>query len=805
MPAPKIASNLLETLLAVPDSDFWLDLPIHESIELSTTVDGFTVPIVHRGQKVMPEKGGKHIPELAFEPDESDLAELPRRNVVDPGGSLGLDADYRLVGSIGRGGTGIVFQAHQRAINREVAIKVLRGHLRKDPAARQRFLTEARTIGALDHPNVIALHELAADTTGRLFYSMKRIDGTAWSAVLAERSLEDNLTILLGVADAIRYAHSRGIVHRDIKPANVMLGRYGEVLVADWGLALPHPIPIHEAENSKNSIGGTPAYMAPELAIGALEEVGPQTDVYLLGATLFEILTGFPPHDGSNLIDCIQNAADNRIRASMIQSDLMDVALMAMATEPMERYHTVESFQNAIREYQQHQESTALVLRAAMHEKQAAEGQTYERFSLAISLTREALDLWPENRRAKSTLRRLRIEFAKVAAAQDDLDFALSLLEAAGEQESELAAGIRYRREQRLASAQREERYSTLFANSPDAVLVTRMLDGTVLEANDTFLRIFEHEREDVVGARVAEFRLWECPERREDFVRQIRETGRIDNFETTLQTRTNRKIPVLISARKTEFDGEPLVVAHTRDITQRRAVEEELRRSRTRLREIQQLASLGTWEVDLRTNQVSWSNETFKIAGFAPDSRPPNIEQYLESVHPDDREKTKNAIESAIQSGAAYQLEIRHRRPDGTYNTVIARGQPIIDATNTVVELYGTVLDITDRKASENEMAKQVHRLQTLLDFCERPLFALDREGAMVSSSSHFRKLFGRESLDSKSEWQFESVEPIDFRNLNDEVELDGRFTLHGVPTGQTIRVKVRPADDLLCCEVLV
>lgn len=828
MSSSKIAANLLETLLASPDSKLFAELPIHESISLARTVDGFLLPPVRRGpgndfedanigsSNGAPRHAGDTSTQVEKDPsttgvgggfvaeeDESDLSDLPRRQVVDPGGSLGPEADYRLIGSIGRGGTGIVFQAHQRAINREVAIKVLRGHLRKDQAARQRFLSEARTIGGLDHPNVIALHELAADTNGRLFYSMKRIDGTAWSEVMADRSLEENLTILQGVADAIRYAHSRGIIHRDIKPANVMLGRYGEVLVADWGLALPHPVPLEEVSGS-NSIGGTPAYMAPELAAGALEEVGPQTDVYLLGATLFELLTGFPPHEGATLIECIQNAADNRIRSTLVQSDLMDVALVAMATDPFDRYANVAEFQAAIREYQQHQESIALVKRAAKHEASAAEGQAYEKFGLAISLTREALDLWPENRRAKAALRRMRIEFAKTAAAQDDLDFALSLLEAAGEQESELAASIRFRREQRAAQAQREERYSMLFANSPDSVLVTRMLDGTVLDANDTFLRMFEHDRDSVVGARVADFKLWECPERREDFVRQLRETGRVDNFETTLQSRTNRKIPVLISARVTELDGESLVVAHTRDITLRRAAEEELRRSRTRLREIQRLASLGTWEIDLRTNQISWSEETYKIAGFTPEMPPPNLEQYLEGVHPDDRQATQDAIHTAMTDGAAYQLEIRHRRPDGSYNTVIARGQPIVDGAGNVVELFGTVLDITDRRQQEDKLKCQTKLLQSLLDACDRPLLALDRSGTLLAAAASVRKVLGSESLCLNGSWQFEPEEHIRLADLAEQTVVLGRFSQECQPLGPRVRLRIETCGEVLRCEIL-
>jgi PAS domain S-box-containing protein len=788
------AADLLETLLADPRV---ASRSIHDSISLDQTLDAGLSDFLMQSSHADKRAG------MTDSDNDSDLIELPKRTLIDPAGEFDRMFDYRLVGPIGRGGTGIVFQAHQRAINREVAIKVLRDHLRRDPMARQRFLAEARTIGGLDHPNVIAIHELAIGDDGRLFYSMKRIDGTAWSEVYFNKSSEENLTILLRVADALRYAHSRGIIHRDIKPANVMLGRYGEVLVADWGLALVHP-PQLEASSGSTSIGGTPAYMAPELALGELDKIGPQTDVYLLGATLFQLLTGFPPHEGASLIECIRNAGDNRIRITSQQSELMDIALTAMATRPQDRFANVEQFQQAIHDYQQHQESIALVRRAQKHAEEAAESPTYERYSLAISLAREAIDIWSDNKRAKTMLHRLRIDFAQLAAEQDDLDLSLSLLESAGEEDSELAASIRYRREQREARFEREERYSTLFANSPDAVLVTRLADGTVLEANETFLRMFEHRREDIVGVRVADFHLWVHPERRGDFIRQIRETGRADNFETILRTRLNREIPVLISARRTELDGDTLVVAHTRDITLRRAAEDELRRSQTRLREVQQLANLGTWEINLETGKIYWSEETYRIAGIVPGKEPPDLAGYLSLVHPADRVRAEAALKNAIENGAAYQLQVRHLRPDGSYNTTITRGQPILNSAGRTVELYGTVLDISDRKQLEDQLNQQIRRLQLLIDVQGKPLIALSREGILLAASVQVRESLGRDSTCFRNQWHFLADTDFDFALLRDACVVTGHFATDCQPVGDRFTVRLQPLEDIIYGEIL-
>lgn len=813
---PTHSANLLETLLAAPQNEPGSTNgpgSTSDSLVLDQTID-IVPPTVNLqlgdllAGDLLSGWGGEGTakqPAVNLESRaQATLEELPQRHLITPGSPVDGRADYRLIGPLGSGGTGIVFQAHQRAINREVAIKVLRDHLRGDLQSRQRFLAEARTIGGLDHPNVIALHELASDPDGRLFYSMKRIDGTAWSEVLEERSLADNLTVLLRVSDAIRYAHSRGIIHRDIKPANVMLGRYGEVLVADWGLALPHPIAGIDDPNSNNSIGGTPAYMAPEQAIGSLGDVGPKTDVYLLGATLFQLLAGFPPHEGETLVECIRNAADNRFRVTTVQSELMDVAMTAMAANPNDRYRDVESFQLAIRDYQQHQESIGLVRRAADHAAEAKRSQNYERFNLAMSLIRESLELWPENRRAKSTLRQLRIDYAALAAEQDDLDLALSLLEAAGEEQSEMAAAVRCRRERRTDQIRREVRYSTLFAQSPDGVLVTRMSDGTTLEANDAFLRMFGYERAAILGSRVADYHLWVSPERREDFVRQVRETGRVDNFETVLRDSQERPIPVLISARRTELDGESLVVAHTRDITARKQAEDALRRSRQRLREIQKLANLGTWEFDIAARTIRWSEETYRIAGMKPDGAPRTLDQYLAQIHPDDRERTANAIREALENAAAYQLQIRHLRPDGSYATTITRGQPIRDATGRVVELYGTVLDISDRKSKEDGLRQHSRRLQAMLDWVDRPLIALDRDGTLLAAARCVRTALGRDHLCMGGDCRLEIHGDLDLRALSAATEVSGQFTSGGHAVGPLVRLRLEPADDFLRGELL-
>ncbi|GAA4463110.1 protein kinase domain-containing protein [Novipirellula rosea] len=624
--------------------------------------------------------------------DCMDLGFVPHRGVATIGGGKVCDADYRLVGELGAGGTGIVYQAHQRAVDREVAIKVLRKNLSQDAASRNRFLTEARVIGGLDHPNVIALHEVCIDQDGGLFYSMKRIDGTSWDQQIKEMSLSDNVQTLMRVGDAIRYAHSRGLIHRDIKPENVMLGRFGEVLLADWGLAISHS-PKESAEAIDHTIGGTPAYMAPELATGDHRHVSFATDVYLLGATLFQILTGYPPHHGETLLECIQAAAQNKIRPTSVQGELMDIAKIAMATHPSDRYRTVDQFLEALDQQREHDESARLVKRAQGHLKSANASNHYEGFRLADALIMEALEIWPENRRARDLGKELNLEFARAATDQGDLDLAISLYDSAGHGDSEAAARTRRLRDQRNANVEREGRYSTLFTHSPDAGLLIRMSSSRVVEANQTFRDLMGYAEEEIVGKLMTELNLWICPQRRDELIAELERNRRIDNFEGQLRHRDGHPIDVLISGRVTKLAGETMLISSIRDISIRKQTENDLRRSRRRLKDLQALAGLATWSYDAITKQVTWSDEVFRLAGRNPAEGVPTRTEYIEMLHPKDRRKMKDAIGEALVNGASYEIQIRLRDASGNYRHLLVRGQPIFDDDGKTTEIYGVLI----------------------------------------------------------------------------------------------------------------
>ncbi|EMI15400.1 serine/threonine-protein kinase [Rhodopirellula maiorica SM1] len=385
---------------------------------------------------------------------ETNLRIVPRN--VTKGQSTGSDAsDYQLVRMLGKGGMGNVYVAKQESLDRMIAVKIIRpldrekreklqtaGRLADvEQNRRQQFLSEAVVTGDLDHPNIVPIHDIAVMGNDTLFYAMKRVIGTPWNKVIAKKTRDENLEILLKVADAVGFAHTRGVVHRDIKPENIMLGDFGVVMVMDWGLALPtEAFEKHDSVFPVTGLGGTPAFMAPEMATGPISRVTVRSDVYLLGATLFMIITGEAPHHGSNVRECLKAVANNVIRevGPTHQGELMDIALKAMATNPLKRYPDVPAFQQAIRDYRSHAESIALTTRASDDFAKGVESKRYADLSRAIYGFQEAITLWEGNRRAAEGLERSTLQYAEIAFNNEDYDNAIQLLDPANAAHAEL-------------------------------------------------------------------------------------------------------------------------------------------------------------------------------------------------------------------------------------------------------------------------------------------------------------------------------------------------------------------------------
>ncbi len=377
---------------------------------------------------------------------------IQRRELQAKDRPAALGADYELLERLGQGGMGEVYAARQASIDRRVAIKRILPAEGQQQRRQEKFLSEAVVTGELDHPNIVPIYDLGVDSEGALFYSMKCVQGTPWSELLAGKSLAENLEILMKVSDAIAFAHSRQVVHRDLKPENVMLGEFGEVLVMDWGLAIPAD------RAALRGLGGTPAYMAPEMAHGPTDRVGIHSDVYLLGAILFEILTATPPHFGQDVMECLHHAAQNQIRSTDVEGELMDIARRALQTEPRDRFASVLEFQAEIRQYQTRSASSAMYQTGVEHLAVAKSTQDYTQFAHALFGFQEALRIWPGNEQAAAGLETAQLEYAACALHHGDFDLGLSLLTDASERQRELRRRLTSAKQERAARHLRLQR-----------------------------------------------------------------------------------------------------------------------------------------------------------------------------------------------------------------------------------------------------------------------------------------------------------------------------------------------------------
>ena len=265
---------------------------------------------------------------------------------VGPGQQLSYVGNYELLEEIARGGMGVVYKARQTTLGRIVAVKmIVSGRLATEQDV-QRFQVEAQAAAGLQHPNIVSIHEVGQHE-GFHYFSMDYVEGRDLSAILRENLLpaKQAATYVRQMAEAIHYAHQQGTLHRDLKPSNILIDSHDQVRITDFGLAMR--VEGNSDLTRTGQIVGTPSYMPPEQARGQRSLIGPGSDVYGLGAILYECLTGRAPFRADSVLKTIEQvihveAASPRLLNPGIARDLETICLKCLQKEPHRRYGTAQ-------------------------------------------------------------------------------------------------------------------------------------------------------------------------------------------------------------------------------------------------------------------------------------------------------------------------------------------------------------------------------------------------------------------------------------------------------------------------------
>jgi serine/threonine-protein kinase len=387
------------------------------------------------------------------EPTEAQPREkrAPAMSMVDAGerpvDASGFDQRYEQITVLGTGGMGEVRLCKDRLIGRSVAMKVMHDELAVQPELRERFLREVRIQGQLEHPAIVPVYDLGVDSKGGIIFTMKRIRGMTLDTVLdgiragnaeltAKYSRRKLLTAFGSVCLAVDFAHERGVIHRDIKPENIILGDFGEVYILDWGIAkVTSASDVADAEaieltqdsmqeTALGSLLGTPGYMSPEQAVGAIDRLDARTDVYALGAILFEIIAGQTLHDAAlpvqKLLSATIRGVDARPSARGardVPPELDAICVQATAPDPANRYSSARALYDAIERFLDGDRNEELrrdlskrhsaAARETLSRAENGDGDAQAARSVALREIGSALALNPSNVEALRTMARL--------------------------------------------------------------------------------------------------------------------------------------------------------------------------------------------------------------------------------------------------------------------------------------------------------------------------------------------------------------------------------------------------------------
>jgi serine/threonine-protein kinase len=609
-----------------------------------------------------------------------DLGEATQSGAEGPRAGAGGGAawpevpGYEILGEVGRGGMGVVYQARQVALGRDVALKELLPERAGHAALGARFLQEARITGQLEHPGVVPVYELVRARDGRQpFYTMRFVKGRTLSE--AARAYHDKrragqedtlewpalLNAFVTVCNTVAYAHSRAVLHRDLKGQNVVLGDFGEVVVLDWGLAkvVGRPegetdapaVEIDETDSGHTVQGqalGTPAYMAPEQSDGRLDRIDRHTDVYGLGAILYEVLTGTPPFSGDSTAEVLRKVREEapappRQLWPDVPPALEELCLRALAKRPEDRPAAAADLAREVQGWQE-------------RERRKAEEALRESEALYHSL----------------------VEDLPCIVVRKDLEGRFSFA---------------------------NQRYCE-FVGAP----LDRILGKTDFNIYPRDLAEKHHRDDRTVIEAAAESKSAGGQEPRsygrfpfEDIIEHVGAEGR-------------RYVHVLKTVVRDAAGDVTGVQVIGWDVTERKQAEEELRKSRERFELAVQGSQDGLWDWDLTTDAVYYSPRYKAMLGYEDHEFPNRSEEWAKRLHPEDLERVRGELRAHFKGRESLSwVEFRMCHKDGSYRWVRSRAFVLRDAAGRVYRMAGSHEDITDRKQAEEALRQTTLELALL------------------------------------------------------------------------------------------
>ncbi len=401
------------------------------------------------------------------------LCAPPLKGISEPAGR------YAVASLLGRGGGGEVWAVEDRRLGRIMAVKVQASGSAGDACAAERFAAEARTTASLEHPNVLPVHDLGETADGRLWFAMRQATGVTLAEAIALagegrvpepiRDTADRVQVMIRVCEAVAYAHSRGVVHRDLKPANIMIGEFGELLVLDWGSA------ERSGAGGEAGVVGTPLYMSPEQARG--EPADGRSDVYALGATLWQLLCLRPPllalGEGEDFWERKRRGDIEEPPAGVaarIPSDLLAIARRALAPAPSARFANAAGMARALRLWLCGRDAAVICDQAERTVAELERSGDHAAFIRVENEFRRACELDSASQRARDGLARAQRGHIRHAIASGDLTLAKEILDTMQPAPPDLADGVA------AAASRRRSMRISLYAAAAAAVLLAASL-----------------------------------------------------------------------------------------------------------------------------------------------------------------------------------------------------------------------------------------------------------------------------------------------------------------------------------------